>query len=358
MGPGLDDHALCADLGADAAGLPAAARRLAGGRDGGGNARRQRAKAAAHRRGRRHAGRRSCRLDQRSHWFRGNHRPAYRPAHSRSELPHHRARLDDRWRGVPGSRRHRGQNRAAGHRGPDRGHHSGHRRAVLPLRAPFPARQCGPVMNGGFGGSPGPPAQIAATAVGVSFGAKAALEGVSVSVARGEWVALIGPNGAGKTTLLRAIGRMIRSSGGIELAGHQISRLGQRKLARLIAYVPQHPVLPPEMTGLDYLTLGRTPHLGYFAVESDADRRICLDLLDRMTLGDMADRRLATMSGGEAQRLVLARALAQQAPILLLDEPTSALDLGRRVDALELIDELRDRKSTRLNSSHLGISYV
>jgi len=208
-------------------------------------------------------------------------------------------------------------------------------------------------MNGGFSGSPGPPAQIAATAVSVSFGAKAALEGVSVSVARGEWVALIGPNGAGKTTLLRAIGRMIRSSGGIELAGHQISRLGQRKLARLIAYVPQHPVLPPEMTGLDYLTLGRTPHLGYFAVESDADRRICLDLLDRMTLGDMADRRLATMSGGEAQRLVLARALAQQAPILLLDEPTSALDLGRRVDALELIDELRNERSlTVLSAIH------
>ncbi|HKR70454.1 MAG TPA: ABC transporter ATP-binding protein [Streptosporangiaceae bacterium] len=208
-------------------------------------------------------------------------------------------------------------------------------------------------MNGGFGGSAAGPAQIAVTNVSVSFGAKTAIEGVSVTVTTGEWVALIGPNGAGKTTLLRAIARMIRSAGGIKLAGQPISRLGQRKLARLIAYVPQHPVLPAEMTGLDYLMLGRTPHLGYFAVESDADRRICLDLLDRMALADMAGRRLATMSGGEAQRLVLARALAQQAPILLLDEPTSALDLGRRVDALELIDELRTERSlTVLSAIH------
>ncbi|HEX9030321.1 MAG TPA: ABC transporter ATP-binding protein, partial [Streptosporangiaceae bacterium] len=110
---------------------------------------------------------------------------------------------------------------------------------------------------------------------------------------------------------------------------------------------------PPEMTGADYVLLGRTPHIGYFGVESDADRRICLDLLDRMELSHMAGRRLATMSGGEAQRLVLARALAQEAPILLLDEPTSALDLGRRVDALELVDELRrERSLTVLSAIH------
>jgi len=187
----------------------------------------------------------------------------------------------------------------------------------------------------------------------VSFGWTAALDGVSVRVATGEWVALIGPNGAGKTTMLRAIAGMARSSGGIVLDGRPARHLGHRKLAGLIAYVPQHPVLPPEMTGLDYVLLGRTPHLGYFAVESGADRRICLELLDRMALADMAGRRLATMSGGEAQRLVLARALAQQAPILLLDEPTSALDLGRRVDALELIDELRREHSlTVLSAIH------
>jgi iron complex transport system ATP-binding protein len=187
----------------------------------------------------------------------------------------------------------------------------------------------------------------------VRYGATAALDRVSIGVATGEWVALIGPNGAGKTTMLRAIAGLTHSTGGILLDGQPARRLSHRKLARLIAYIPQHPQLPPEMTGLDYVLLGRTPHLGYFAVQSGADRRICLDLLDRMELTEMAARRLATMSGGEAQRLVLARALAQQAPILLLDEPTSALDLGRRVDALELIDEVRrERSLTVLSAIH------
>jgi len=187
----------------------------------------------------------------------------------------------------------------------------------------------------------------------VSFGPATALDGVSVTVATGEWVALIGPNGAGKTTMLRAIAGLTHSAGRIVLAGQPARQLSHRRRARLIAYVPQHPQLPPEMTGLDYVLLGRTPHLGYFAVESEGDRRICLDLLDRMALTDMAGRRLATMSGGEAQRLVLARALAQQAPILVLDEPTSALDLGRRVDALELIDEMRrERTLTVLSAIH------
>jgi cobalamin transport system ATP-binding protein len=187
----------------------------------------------------------------------------------------------------------------------------------------------------------------------VSFGTRIALDDVSVSVPAGEWMAVIGPNGAGKTTMLRAIAGLTNSDGVILLDGQRARRLGHRRLARLIAYVPQHPVLPPEMSGLDYVMLGRTPHLGYFAVETDADRRICLDLLDRIALTDMAGRRLATMSGGEAQRLVLARALAQQAPILLLDEPTSALDLGRRIDALELVDELRKERSlTVLSAIH------
>jgi len=187
----------------------------------------------------------------------------------------------------------------------------------------------------------------------VSFGPTRALDGVSTTVATGEWVALIGPNGAGKTTLLRAIAGLTPSAGGIVLAGRPARQLSHRKRARLIAYVPQHPQLPPEMTGLDYILLGRTPHLGYFAMESEADRRICLDLLDQMALTDMAGRRLATMSGGEAQRLVLARALAQQAPILVLDEPTSSLDLGRRVDALELIDQMRKERSlTVLSAIH------
>jgi iron complex transport system ATP-binding protein len=182
---------------------------------------------------------------------------------------------------------------------------------------------------------------IALDGVGVRYGTSCALDGVSEEVPSGQWLGVIGPNGAGKTTLLRSIACLVPHAGTITIDGHPVSRLRRRRLARLVAYVPQLPGLPPEMTVGDYVLLGRTPHIGYLRMETPADRKICVGLLDRMGLAPMAARRLGTLSGGELQRVVLARALAQQAPVLLLDEPTSALDLGRRVAALELVDELR-----------------
>ena len=152
---------------------------------------------------------------------------------------------------------------------------------------------------------------------------------------------LIGPNGAGKTTLLRACAGMVDHGGRIVVDGVHTSRARRRQLARLVAYVPQSPELPPDMSVGDYALLGRTPHLGYFASESAADRTACATLLEQLGLGAKVRHQLGTLSGGELQRVVLARALAQGAPVLLLDEPTSALDLGRRMDALELIDEIR-----------------
>ncbi|HTT52432.1 MAG TPA: ABC transporter ATP-binding protein [Streptosporangiaceae bacterium] len=177
--------------------------------------------------------------------------------------------------------------------------------------------------------------------VTVRYGDATALAGVSAKVAAGEWLGIIGPNGAGKTTLLRSAVHLVRYEGSIGIAGQPLSGLRRRALARLVAYVPQLPELPAEMSVADYVLLGRTPHIGYLRMETAADREICAGLLDRMGLAAMAARLLGTLSGGELQRVVLARALAQQAPVLLLDEPTSALDLGRRVAALELVDELR-----------------
>jgi iron complex transport system ATP-binding protein len=189
--------------------------------------------------------------------------------------------------------------------------------------------------------------------VGVRYGAAPALAGVTAQVQAGEWLGIIGPNGAGKTTLLRSIACLVRHDGKITIGGEPTSGMRRRRLARLVAYVPQLPQLPPEMTVGDYVLLGRTPHIGYLSMETDADRRICAELLERLALSPMAGRRLATLSGGERQRIVMARALAQQAPVLLLDEPTSALDLGRRVDALELVDELRrERSLTVLSAVH------
>jgi iron complex transport system ATP-binding protein len=187
----------------------------------------------------------------------------------------------------------------------------------------------------------------------VRYGDALALDGVTGGAADGEWLGIIGPNGAGKTTLLNALARLLTYQGTVTICGRPAARLGRRELARLVAYVPQRPLLPPDMTVSDYVLLGRTAHISYFGVETAADRRVCADILDRLDLKAMASRRLRAMSGGELQRLVLARALAQEAPVLLLDEPTSALDLGRRMDALELVDELRrERALTVLSAIH------
>jgi iron complex transport system ATP-binding protein len=194
---------------------------------------------------------------------------------------------------------------------------------------------------------------IALEQVTVRYGRDTALAGVSAQVGDGEWAGLIGANGAGKTTLLRAIMRLVPFQGRTRLGGAPTDRMSRRDLARLVAYVPQQPELPAEMTVADYILLGRSPHIGYFGFERAKDHEICAGLLDRLDLTRFAGRTLRTLSGGELQRLVLGRALAQEAPILLLDEPTSALDLGRRVDALEIVDTLRlEHGLTVLSAMH------
>jgi iron complex transport system ATP-binding protein len=180
-----------------------------------------------------------------------------------------------------------------------------------------------------------------------------ALDCITGRVDDGQWLGLIGPNGAGKTTLLSAIARLLRYDGVITINGRPAVTLGRRQLARLIAYVPQRPMLPPDMTVSEYVLLGRTAHISYLGSETAADRQACSAAIERLDLLAMSGRMLRTMSGGELQRVVLARALAQDAPVLLLDEPTSALDLGRRMDALELIDEVRlERSLTVLSAIH------
>ena len=188
--------------------------------------------------------------------------------------------------------------------------------------------------------------------VSVRLGATEALRRVSFSVEAGEWLALIGPNGAGKTTALRALCGLVRGSGHVLVDGRDVRTLGRRELARLAAFVPQIPETPPELTVAEYVLLGRTPYLGYFGAEARADRLAAEQALERFELRPFAERFLGSLSGGELQRAVLARALAQEAPILLLDEPTSALDLGRQQQALELVHSLRDDGLTIVSAMH------
>ena len=177
--------------------------------------------------------------------------------------------------------------------------------------------------------------------VSVSLGGKRVVERVSVAVGTGEWLALIGPIGAGKTTLLRTIARLVAFTGSLSLEGRPASELGRAELSRLLAVVPQEPSTPPWMTVAEYVLLGRTPHLGPLAREGARDRELAARALARLDLLDYRGRRLGPLSGGEKQRVVVARALAQEARIVLLDEPTASLDIGHQQQALELLDLLR-----------------
>ena len=258
--------------------------------------------------------------------------------------------------GVPDRRRPDRPDRAGTGRGPDRRGHSLHRGALLPRRAGLTPRRTrhgflmarlGTVIRlserrGRRGaGAPEGSAMVELGAVSVRFEGRAAVDGVSASVGRGEWVGLIGANGAGKTTLLRALVGLVDHEGEVRIGGKPTTAMGRRQRARAVAYVPQAPEMPADMSVLDYTLLGRTPHIAYLAVESADDLVHCARLLERLELGELSRRHLSTLSGGERQRVVLARALAQEAPVLLMDEPTSALDLAHRVEALEIVDELR-----------------
>jgi iron complex transport system ATP-binding protein len=187
--------------------------------------------------------------------------------------------------------------------------------------------------------------------VTVTLGGKQVVDGVDATVPDGAWLAVIGPNGAGKTTLLRAIARLVPFAGSIVLDGRLSGDLSRTELSVLVAVVPQTPHTPPWMTVAEYVLLGRTPHLGPLARESARDREIAARSLARLDLLELHDRRLETLSGGERQRAVVARALTQEARIVLLDEPTAALDIGHQQQALELLDTLRAESGLTLVSA-------
>jgi cobalamin transport system ATP-binding protein len=192
---------------------------------------------------------------------------------------------------------------------------------------------------------------LALDSVSVKLGDARVVERVSAEVAGGEWVVLIGPNGAGKTSLLRAIAGLIPHDGGIRILGDDVSALTRKALARRVALVPQVPLLPGEMTVRQYVLLGRTPFVSYFGSERRSDHEAVDGALERLDLDLLANRRLDSLSGGERQRATLARALAQEAPILLLDEPTTSLDVGRQQQVLELVDGLRSESGLTVFST-------
>jgi iron complex transport system ATP-binding protein len=177
--------------------------------------------------------------------------------------------------------------------------------------------------------------------VGIALDGVPVVDGVGFTLEEGEWLGLIGPNGAGKTTILKAVAGLVRYGGSIRIQGDEVAGLVRRAVARRVALVPQIPVIPPDTSVLEYVVLGRTPHLGYAGSPGPRDVVAARSALARLDGAHLIDRRLGSLSGGERQRAVLARAVAQDASLLLLDEPTSALDVGAQQQVLELVASLR-----------------
>jgi iron complex transport system ATP-binding protein len=194
---------------------------------------------------------------------------------------------------------------------------------------------------------------LALDRVSVTLDGSRVVDGVGLAVDAGEWVGFIGPNGAGKTSVLRAVAGLVPYAGSIRVHGDEVRTLSRREIARRIALVPQSPMLPSDMTMLDYVLLGRTPHLGYAGVPGSHDAAASRSALGRLDAAHLADRRLGSLSGGERQRAVLARAMSQDAGIVLLDEPTTGLDVGAQQQVLELVASLRARSGlTVLSATH------
>ncbi|MCL0034544.1 ABC transporter ATP-binding protein [Dehalococcoidia bacterium] len=175
------------------------------------------------------------------------------------------------------------------------------------------------------------------------YGSVPVLEDVNLGIRDGEVLSLIGPNGSGKSTLLKCINRILKPKRGtILVEGNDVSRIGLKELARTLGYVPQSAPTSFPLTVFEAVLLGRKPHVDWRL--SERDKTIAYGVIKRMELHEMALRMFNELSGGERQKVLMARALAQEPQVLLLDEPTSNLDLKHQLEVLELVVELVQEK--------------
>lgn len=197
---------------------------------------------------------------------------------------------------------------------------------------------------------PGSAPALQSRSVSAAYGERRVLRDVSLrEFEAGERVALVGPNGAGKSSLLRAIGGLLpRRSGSIELGGRSIDGLDRASLARRIAFVPQEPSLPFDARVEDIVGLGRIPHEDPFRGPGPADRTAVAAAIERVGVGHLLGRDVRALSLGERQLVLIAMAVAQETPILVLDEPTIHLDLRHQVDTMELLVDLNTREGTTI----------
>jgi iron complex transport system ATP-binding protein len=189
--------------------------------------------------------------------------------------------------------------------------------------------------------------------VAVSLSGVRVLDGVSASVGRGRFVGLVGPNGAGKTTLLRTLNAALTpDAGAVRVDGQNVADLSAKAVGQLVATVPQDTTLSFDFSVRQTVEMGRTPYLSRFGGMRPEDHEAVDRAMTRTSVDEFADRSITEVSGGERQRVLLARALAQDTPLLVLDEPTASLDINHQVRTLELVRDLVDEGKTVVAAIH------
>lgn len=183
--------------------------------------------------------------------------------------------------------------------------------------------------------------KIEAEEIGLSYGASEILKGVTVCAGKRELVGLIGPNGSGKSTLLKCIYRVMKpDTGCVMLDGKKLQEMTYKSSARKMAVVAQHNYYNFDFTVMEVVMMGRSPHKRAMERDNEEDYRIAGEALKKVGMAAFADRSFSTLSGGEQQRVVLARALTQQTPCLILDEPTNHLDITHQLQLMRIVKQL------------------
>ncbi len=174
---------------------------------------------------------------------------------------------------------------------------------------------------------------------------KKILDDLSFSVFAGDFFILIGPNGSGKTTLMKVLSGILNAEGTLQIQGRSVKDFRRRELARKIAFVPQHISDDFPFTVRETVLMGRSPRMGMLGIETQADRDMAEQVMAFTAVAHLADRHLNRLSGGELQRVFIARALCQEPEILLLDEPTAFLDLAHQIQIMDMLEKLRKEKN-------------
>ncbi|MBN8970625.1 MAG: ABC transporter ATP-binding protein [Rhizobiales bacterium] len=187
----------------------------------------------------------------------------------------------------------------------------------------------------------------------IGYGRTVIARGIDLPIEAGGVTCLLGPNGIGKTTLFKTLlGLIPPLSGRVEIESNDLTSLDQQTVARHIAYVPQAQATEFSYSVLDLVVMGRTAHLGAFAAPGANDYAIAMTALERLGIAELADRDSTRISGGQRQLALIARALAQQARVIVMDEPTASLDLGNRILVLETIRSLSADNLAVVLSTH------